>query len=122
MTDAVWDLVQKTLIDAGIDTYPPATKHGDCTAPYCVLKDAGSTVVLGKSSEYHYYDLMCYVPRDSYYALAAFKEHCKEIMAQSPIYPMLMPTGTETPSFFDDTYNAHMISVQYRNNVRNIHV
>ena len=122
MTGIVWDIVQKTLIDAGIDVYPPATYKGDCKAPYCVLKDAGSEPISEISSERHFYTLLCYVPRDKYVELADFKEQCKAIMAESPIFPMLMPTGIETPSFFDDTNNSYMISVQYRNNVRNIHV
>lgn len=122
MTESVWDTVQKALIDAEIDTYPPGQKVGDCTAAYCVLKDAGATNIPGYSSEEHYYDLMCYVPRDKYFSLAGFVAQCKEVMAQAPIYPMLMPTGIETPSFFDDTFNAYMISVRYRNNVRNPHI
>ena len=118
----VWEIVQETLIDAGIDTYPPSTKHGDCKEPYVVLKDAGSSPVVGKSSEYHYYEIMCYVPMNSYHTLNDFVERCKAVMREDPIFPMLVPTGVQTPSFFDDSFNAHMISVQYRNNVRNNHI
>lgn len=119
MTDIVWDTVQRALIDAGIDTYPPATHKGDCKSPYCVLRDGGSEPISKASSERHFYNLLCYVPRTKYTELAAFVERCKAVMAEPPIYPMLMPTGVQTPSFFDDTNNSHMISIQYRNNVRN---
>lgn len=122
MTTEVWDIVQKALIDAGIDTYAPAQKTGDCKSPYAVLKDDGSAAVLGYSSEYHYYTLLCYVPRDSYLELGDFVSRAKDIMSAEPIYPMLKPTGVETPAFLDDSFNAYMISVQYRNCVRNIHV
>ena len=122
MTNEVWDIVQRTLIDNGIDTYPPAQKTGDCKSPYVVLKDEGSTPVIGMSSEYHYYTILCYVPKDDYTMLSQFVAEVKQVMSKSPIYPMLKPTGTETPSFFDDSFNAYMISVQYRNCVRNIHV
>ena len=118
----VWDIVQKALIDAGIDTYAPAQKQGDCKDFYTVLKDDGSSQIGNLSSEYHYYTLLCYAPKNKYLGLLDFKERCKEIMAQPPIYPMLMPTGVETPSFYDDSFNAYMISIQYRNNVRNIHL
>lgn len=118
----VWEIVQHALIDAGIDTYAPAAKTGDCKKPYCVLKDSGSSQIGSFSSEYHFYDLMCYVPRNKYTQLHEFVQQCKEVMKNAPIYPMLIPTGVETPSFFDDSYNAHMISIQYRNNVRNSHL
>lgn len=118
----VWDITQKALIDAGIDTYPPGLKMGDCKEPYVVLKDDGAVQIGKFSSAYHYYTLLCYAPRDRYYELLDFVARCKEVMAKEPIFPMLMPTGTETPSFFDDSYNAHMISVQYRNNVREEHL
>lgn len=118
----VWEITQKALIDAGIDTYAPAQKKGDCKAPYCVLKDDGAAQIWNFSSEYHYYTLLCYVPRNQYPKLLDYVQHVKEVMAEDPIFPMLMPVGTETPSYFDDTYNAYMISVQYRNNVRNNHL
>lgn len=120
--NTVWGITQKTLVDAGIDTYPPATKTGDCKEPYCVLRDAGSSQAGQFSTEFHYYNLLCYVPRKAYRSLREFVDRCKDVMAQPPIYPMLKPTGIETPSFFDDTNNSYMISVQYRNSVRNIHV
>ena len=119
---SVCDLIQETFIDAGIDTYLPAQKKGDCKEPYVVIKDDGAAKVLGYSSEYQYYTLLCYVPKDSYRDLMGFVKECENLMAQPPIYPRLMPTGTKTPSFYDDSFNAHMISVQYRNNVRNKHL
>ena len=33
-----------------------------------------------------------------------------------------MNTKEGMPSFYDDTFNAYMISIQYRNNVRNTHL
>lgn len=122
MTEAVFDIVQRTLIDEGIETYAPGQKKGDCTSPYCVLRDSGAVMINGLSSERHYYTLLCYVPNDSYYELADFVARCKAVMDKPPIYPMLMPTGTETPSFYDDTNDSVMISVRYSNNVRSTHV
>lgn len=122
MDKTVWEIVQETMIDNGIDVYPPATKKGDCKDFYAVLKDDGASQVGSFSSEYHYYTLLCYAPKDKYVELLRFVESCKEVMEKEPIFPMLMPTGTQTPSFYDDTFNAYMISIQYRNNVRNIHL
>lgn len=122
MATNIWDIVQQTLVDNEVDTYPPDVKYGDCKAPYAVLKDSGSAKIAQFSSQYRYYELLCYVPKGAYKDLMPFVDKCKEVMARQPIYPMLMPTGTETPSYFDDTYNAYMISIQYRNNVRNEHL
>lgn len=119
---SVWDITQRTLIDAGIDTYAPAQKKGDCKDFYVVLKDDGASQIGNFSSERHYYTLLCYAPRTKYLELMDFVNRCKEVMSKEPIFPMLMPTGVETPSFYDDTFNAYMISVQYRNNVRNTHL
>lgn len=122
MSESVWSLVQETLIDNGIDTYMPAQHEGDCKDFYCVLKTSGAAQIQNFSSEAHYYDLMCYAPKNKYLELLGFVDRCKEVMSREPIYPALMPTGVQTPDFFDDTNNSHMISVQYRNNVRNEHL
>ena len=122
MSADVWNITQRALIDAGIDTYPPMTKQGDCKSCYAVLRNDGSMKKLSFSSETHFYTLLCYAPKGQYRELLQFVEHCKEVMAKEPIFPMLMPTGTETQVFFDDSFNAYMISVQYRNNVRNEHL
>lgn len=117
----IWETVSDTLIEANIDVYPPAIKTDECTAPYAVLKEDGAAQISTFSSEYHYYTLMCYVPKDTYTELARYVKQCKDVIS-SQLFPLLMPTGLETPAFFDDTVKAHMISVQYRNNVRNIHL
>ena len=122
MSSVVWDIVQRTLIDAGIDTYAPSQHQGDCTDFYAVLKYDGSSQKGNYSSEQPYYTLLCYAPRNKYIELLDFVQKCEDVMAKSPIYPMLKPTGIKTPSYFDDTVNGYMISVQYRNMKRNEHL
>lgn len=119
MTREVWDIVQRALIDAEIDAYPPGKHKGDCKEPYVVVKDAGSAQLPGYSTENHLYNILCYVPLSDFLELSEFKERVKAVMAAPPIYPMLIPTGIETPSFLDDTVNGYMISIQYKNHVRN---
>lgn len=114
----IWERIAEALLDSKIETYPPATKNGECTSRYVVVKANGSSQAGTYSSEYHYYTLLLYVPQNEYTSLERFKAEVKEIM-HNKLFPMLMPTGLETPDFFDDTYNAHMVSIQYRNNVRN---
>lgn len=111
----VWELTMDALESTNV--FSPGTKEGECTEAYCVLKHDGGNKISGISSEVQYYTILCYVPRAKYSSLRPFVDSCKEVM--KTLYPMLIPTGSETPSFYDDTYKAHMISVMYRNNVRN---
>lgn len=105
--------IYKHLSDNGVETYSPGQKKGECTAPYVVVKDAGTTQINGYSSTQTLYDVMCYVPKDRFTLLEQYVEQVEALMKQ--LKPMLMPTYFKTASFFDDTVQAHMISIQYRN-------
>ena len=98
------------LKDKGFEVYFPAQKVGECTSPYVVVKDATTSKVTGLSSTVTYYDIMCYVPKDHFSTLAEFVERLKTSMRG--MVPMIMPTYTETQSFYDESVKAH---VQYRN-------
>ena len=117
----VWERIFDALKQNGIDVYPPASKHGECTKEYAVVKNDGSSQYQQTSSEAQYYSILLYVPKDRYAVLEKYKQKVKEIVSLQ-LYPMLMPTGLETPDYYDDTVKAHMVSVQYRNNVRNKHL
>lgn len=110
-----WGITYDKLSDNGIDVYPPATKQGECTAPYVVLKEGTTSKAFGLSTEYHLYDVMCYAP--NYTSLEEIIGKAKSAM--QTVFPMMMPTGNQTPPFYDDSYKAHMVSIEYRNNVRN---
>ena len=56
---------------------------------------------------------MCYVPKDAYSELEPFVASVKQSMKK--LMPMLKPNGIQTPSYYDDTYKAHMVSVSYTN-------
>lgn len=106
--------IYKHLSNNGVEVYSPAQKKGECEAPYTVVKDAGTTQYNSFSSTQTLYDIMCYVPRDRFSLLEQYVSEVKAIMTK--LKPMIMPTYFETPSFYDDTVKAHMISIQYRNN------
>ena len=114
----VWELISETLQRHDIEIYPPATKHGECNKEYVVVKGDGSSQIGALSSEVRYYTFMLYVPKNKYNQLEKFKQVVKSIVA-TDLNPMLMPTGQETPDFYDDTVKAHMVSITYRNSVRN---
>jgi hypothetical protein len=110
---SVYEQVFDALKEANIDVYPPGIYEGECKDNYVVLRDGGSSPIASFSSQYVFYDMLCYVPAKRYTDLYDFVDKCKKAMEK--IYPVLMPTGTETQSFYDDTKKSHMISVEYRN-------
>lgn len=117
----MWERIADALKLHGISVFPPATKVGECEKEYVVVKADGSSQIGTLSSEVHYYTVLIYVPRNTFTRLEKFKKEIKDIFA-TDLYPMLMPTGSETPDFYDDTVKAHMVSITYRNNVRNKHL
>ena len=114
----VWECISEALRLHQIDVYPPATKVGECKKEYVVVKGDGSSQIGSLSSQSNYYTIMMYVPKNKYTQLERYKKIVKEIVA-ADLYPMLMPTGQETPDFYDDTVKAHMVSITYRNSIRN---
>lgn len=101
------------LKNAGFEVYFPAQKVGECTSPYVVVKDATTSKYLDYSSTVTYYDLLCYIPKDHFSQLEPFVEEVKKSM--KGLVPMILPTYTQSPSYYDDSVKAHMISVLYKN-------
>lgn len=121
MEKTVWEQIFDALQRSGYEVYPPALKSGECLSEYIVVKGDGSSQTGTYSSETAYYTVMLYVPKNEYTRLLRFKKEVKDVFARE-LYPMLIPTGQETPDFFDDTVKAHMVSLTYRNSVRNSHL
>lgn len=111
--DSRWQDIFKHLKSAGFDVYSPGTKIGECTSQYIVLKNNGSTQHESFSTDIDLYSVMCYVPRDGYSELEPMVQRVKEAM--KGLKPMILPYGSQTPSFYDDTYKAHMVSIEYKN-------
>ena len=114
----IWELAMDAFNETDIEIYPPATKNGECKSKYIVVKTAGSTQLSNYSTEQHFYNILLYVPQNEYDELEEFKNEVVKAINEK-LFPLLMPTGQEQPDFFDDSYKAHVISIQYRNNVRN---
>lgn len=105
------------LKNCGVDVYMPGIKTGECLEQYVVVKNDGLSRIEGISSSSSLYAVMCYSPQESYSELEVLVENVKRYMKD--LEPMFMPTGFETPSFYDDSIKAHMISIQYRNSRKN---
>lgn len=94
------------------DTYFPNQHLKECTKPYVVIRDEGKTTLQSYSSELLLFSLMVYVPEGRFTDLERLVDKVEEHM--KGLYPLFKSTRFRTPSFFDDTVKAHMISTQYQ--------
>lgn len=101
----------------GYDVYPPATKEGECKEPYIVVKDAGLSKLDSFSSSVALFDIMVYMPRNRYSELEPFVNKLKEDM--DGLFPMIQPAHFETSSYYDESVNGWMLSIQYENYRKN---
>ena len=111
--DTRWKDIFIHLQSSGFDVYPPAVKVGECQSEYIVVKNDGSSRHAGISTDDDYYAIMCYVPKQAYSSLEVLLQQVKRVM--KGLEPMIIPTGSQTPSYYDDSVKAHMISIQYKN-------
>lgn len=108
-----WQDIFLYLKKAGFDVYSPGTKVGECTEEYIVVKNDGSSKHPTVSSDNDLYAVMCYVPKENYSRLEPMVQEVKKAM--KGLEPMILPYGSQTPSYYDDSYKAHMISIEYKN-------
>lgn len=111
--DSRWQDIYLHLEKSGFEVYSPGTKTGDCLSEYIVVKNDGSSRVAGISTDGDLYAVMCYVPKQKYSSLEPLVQRVKKAMKE--LEPMILPYGSQTPSYYDDSYKAHMISIEYKN-------
>lgn len=112
MADSRWQDIYLQL-NKSFDVYSPGIKVGECTSKYIVVKNDGSSQHASFSSDVDMYAVMCYVPKDAYSTLEPFVQEVKKVM--KALEPMILPYGSQTPSYYDDSVKAHMISIEYKN-------
>lgn len=103
----------KHLKSKGFDVYAPAQHQGECTKPYLVLRDEGTTQFQGFSTTQNLYDVLCYVPRDQFTTLETYVDSVEAAMKE--LFPMVKSMHYRTPSFYDDSVKGHMVSTRYVN-------
>lgn len=108
-----WKDIFTHLKEQGFDVYSPGIKVGECTKAYVVVKSNGSTRHASFSTDVDMYSVMCYVPKEGYSQLEPLIQSVKKAMKS--LEPMILPYGTQTASFYDDTVKAHMSSIEYKN-------
>ena len=113
MADNRWQDIFLHLKSKGFEIYPPSTKVGECLSKYIVVKNDGSSVHTSFSTNVDLYAVMCYVPKQRYSELVTFVNDVRKGMKE--MEPMIYEYGTQTPSYYDDTFKAHMVSIAYKN-------
>lgn len=108
-----WQDIFHHLKEKGYDIYAPGTKVGECTKPYIVVKNDGSYKHANFSTDREMYAVMCYVPKGQYSKLEPMVQKVKKDMKE--LEPMVLPYGQQMPSYYDDNYKAHYISIEYEN-------
>lgn len=109
----IWKDIYTHLKDEGFDVYSPQQNIGFCNYNFIVIRTGTVSNLVGTSSNMCYYDIMCYVPENSYSELDEFVKEVKASLLK--IYPMIRYADMETPAYFDETAKGHMISLQYVN-------
>lgn len=108
-----WQDIFLHLESEGFEVYPPCIKAGECSSEYIVVKNNGSTKHANVSTYDDFYSVMCYVPKSNYSDLEPLVQRIK--YAMKGLEPMIVPYGSQTPSYYDDGLKAHMISIEYVN-------
>lgn len=112
-SDSVWADVFNHLKGKGFDVYPPQVKIGECASPYVVVKLGSTSQLEDFSSDRVVYEVLAYVPRQSYSFLEPYVESLKEAMSE--LRPLVRYSHGITASFYDDTLKAHMVTLDYYN-------
>lgn len=108
-----WEDVFRFLKSKNVNVFSPGIKVGECTEKYIVLKNAGASKHPNFSTQNSFYTIFCYVPKTKYSELETYVQSIKATMKE--LEPMILFTGNETPSYYDDTVKAHMISIEFKN-------
>lgn len=111
--DSRWQDIFLNLKKQGFDVYSPGIKTGECVSEYVVVKNDGSSKHTSFSTDVDLYAVMCYVPKNKYSSLEPLVQRVKNAMKR--LEPMIKPYGIQTPSYYDDSYKAHMVSIEYKN-------
>lgn len=108
-----WQDLYTHLKSFDFDVYSPGVKLGECEAPYLVIKQDGGSFHTFASTYVDLYTIMIFVPKEQYSLLDVTLQSVKHAMKF--IEPLFYPTGAQTPSYYDDSIKAHMISITYKN-------
>lgn len=105
----IWD----HLKEDNFSVYFPAQHKGICNEEYVVIAYAGSVPLENVSSSADMYNIMCYVPENKYSNVLSYMEKVRDSMRKT--FPLLRESGTTTVTFYDESVNGYMVSLEYAN-------
>ena len=103
--------IYKHLKNNGFDVYSIGQHKGICSSPYLVIKESGTSEIVGTSLNSDMVEIMIYYPIGAYSKLEEYK--------QSTLYSMKLLRGIRRviqamPTVIDDDKKAYMTSFTYR--------
>lgn len=113
LTDSRWKDIYNHLKENNYDVYSPAQHQGQCLKDYVVIATAESSRFLDYSSQIVYYDLMLYVPQNSYSELEVKFKKLKEVMKELETKLLIRYSENDTAPYYDDSVKGYMVSTQY---------
>lgn len=116
--DSRWKDLFNFLSSSGYLVYAPGQHVGEAKEKYIVCKFYGTNDVTSVSSIADLYQLMCYVPLDSYSELDGFVNEVRTKMKE--IYPLFISYDQQQALYqFDIEANAHFVTLTYKNVKKN---
>ena len=109
----VTEWIYDTLKEAGFNVYAPGQHKGECISEYVVVQDAGNVNTTNMRVKTKTFNILCYVPSSKYFELERLKERIIETLRE--LYPMIIETGNETSSYFDESVKGWTQSIEYEN-------
>ena len=103
--------IYKHLKNNGFDVYSIGQHKGICKDPYLVIKESGTSEIVGTSLNSDIVEIMIYYPIGAYSKLEEYK--------QSTLYAMKILKGIRrviesSPTIIDDDKKAYTTSYYYR--------
>lgn len=115
-----WEKIFDHLTSNGYDVYSLGQHKGDCTTPYLVLRNNGSTTYYSMAAQE--YEVLLYYPVDRYSGFEGYISGVKACM--NKLYPAVTLTEDQQPHNLDDDVKAYMTGLIYlaprRNEVNHI--
>jgi len=102
------------LLDNEVKAYLPGQHSGECKERYVVVKAQMRNPIIGISSSWQRYDVLCYVPQNERSKLEAFVSEIETTMRELGKTMAIRSMNTRSPDFYDSDVRGHMMSTAFQ--------